>query len=161
MDQRAVRLPSLASQLIRMPARRLLFYFGASSSLFLQNVPLTTFMFLIHQPKANSWSTILSCCLTGPQVSASVFQMNGGLLPPPPRPCFLTSRWLFRTLRKIQTILSQLWRVKQSLGESACFSYHFQCQVLNDKCLIKILGISSQIKFALMGDLCFQVSNTL
>lgn len=54
MDQCGFRLPDLVSQTDQdagLPAALLL---SANSITFLQNVPLTTLMFLIPQPEANS-----------------------------------------------------------------------------------------------------------
>lgn len=55
--------PSLHHKLIRMATCWLLFYSGANSITFLQNVTLTVLTLLIHQPVTNNWTIVFSLLL--------------------------------------------------------------------------------------------------
>lgn len=154
---------TLHHRLVRREACWLLFQSGSYSIIFLQNLSHYTY---IARPPTRCRivdPSFSPCCFSRPQVLVCDFQMNGVLHPQDQYFTlghFSLHSNAFEHSEK-STIHSQLWKAEQSLGDSASSSYDFQWRIYNDRYLNKTLRISSQIKFSLMGQLCFPTLNTL
>lgn len=130
--------PTSCNKLIRTAACWLPCYFGSNSIIFLQK----SNSHHTHISWASTCPSFSPHCLSGPRSLHWTFRCTVACTPKSVvyTGCYSTSQELFRTLRKIQVIPSQLWKAEQSLGALASSCYRFSVQELKWQVLDQKIG---------------------